>query len=97
MSLRKDSAYGYRAAISGDTMTMMRTIIALAMLLMATPASAYTCQDVRGWVAQYGTARLLVMARMYGVTKDQIQQARACFTVRRAKFNEARLSSSEHR
>ena len=59
-------------------MTLMPAIIALAMLLMATAANAYTCQDVRGWVAQYGAARVLVMARMYGVTKEQIQQARAC-------------------
>jgi hypothetical protein len=59
-------------------MTMMRTFIALAILLMAAPANAYTCQDVRGWVAQYGAARLLVMAKMYGVTREQIQQARSC-------------------
>jgi len=45
---------------------------------MTTPANAYSCHDVRGWVAQYGTSRLLVMARLYGVTKEQIQQARAC-------------------
>jgi hypothetical protein len=32
------------------SMTMMRTIIALAILLMAAPANAYTCQTcVGGW------------------------------------------------
>jgi hypothetical protein len=47
---------------------------------MTTPANAYTCHvDVRGWVAQYGASRVLVMAKLYGVTKEQIQQARACF------------------
>ena len=60
-------------------MTMMRATFALLILLMTTPANAYTCHDVRGWVAQYGVNRVLVMARLYGVTKEQIQQARACF------------------
>ena len=59
-------------------MTMMRATFGLLILLMTTPANAYSCHDVRGWVAQYGTSRLLVMARLYGVTKEQIQQARAC-------------------
>ena len=63
-------------------MTMIRTIIALAILLMAAPANAYTCQDVRGWVAQYGATRVLIMAKMYGVTKQQIQQARSCLKAR---------------
>ncbi len=59
-------------------MTMMRATFALLILLMTTPANAYTCHDVRGWVAQYGASRVLIMARLYGVTKEQIQQARAC-------------------
>jgi hypothetical protein len=59
-------------------MTMMRATFALLIVLMTTPAHAYSCNDVRGWMAQYGANRLLVMARLYGVTKDQIQQARAC-------------------
>ena len=63
-------------------MPMIRTIIALAILLMAAPANAYTCQDVRGWVAQYGTTRVLIMAKMYGVTEQQIQQARSCLKAR---------------
>ena len=59
-------------------MTMMRATFALLILLMTTPAHAYTCHDVRGWVVQYGANRLLMMAKLYGVTKEQIQQARAC-------------------
>ena len=59
-------------------MLMTRAIFALLVLLMAAPANAYTCQDVRGWVAQYGVSRVLVMAKLYGVTKEQIQQARSC-------------------
>jgi hypothetical protein len=66
---------------------MMRAIFALLILLMATPANAYTCQDVRGWVAQYGIARVLMMAKLYGVTKEQIQQGRACFRGRMTASN----------
>ena len=68
-------------------MTMMRASFVLLVLLMTTPANAYTCQDVRGWVAQYGVTRVLVMAKLYGVNKEQMQQARACFRRRMTASN----------
>lgn len=49
-----------------------------ALLLTTTPAHAYSCADVRSWVAQYGVTRAIIVAKLYGVTAAQIQQARAC-------------------
>lgn len=57
---------------------MIRVALVSLMLFVTTPAQAYSCSDVRSWLAQYGAARLLIMAKLYGLSADQIRQAKAC-------------------
>ena len=55
---------------------MMKTFIfAFALTLLVTPASAYTCQDVRAFVAENGLAQARAKARAAGMTDAQERQA----------------------
>jgi len=60
----------------------VKAILLLAALLPALSVSpsadAYTCEQVRTWHRQYGTARLLQLAKLYGVTAAQKRAAVRC-------------------
>jgi len=63
---------------------MMKTFIfafAVATMLV-TPAIAYTCQDVRRFVAENGLAQARAKARAAGMTDAQERQAAACLGIR---------------
>jgi hypothetical protein len=63
---------------------MMRNFIsALALTLLVTsPASAYTCEDVRRFVAENGLAQARAKARAAGMTDAQERQAAQCLGIR---------------
>ena len=62
---------------------MMKTFIfAFALTLLVTPASAYTCQDVRAFVAENGLALARAKARAAGMTDAQERQAARCLGIR---------------
>jgi hypothetical protein len=62
---------------------MMKTFIfAFALTLLVTPASAYTCQDVRQFVAENGLAQARAKARAAGMTDAQERQAAQCLGIR---------------
>jgi len=63
---------------------MMKTFIfafAVATMLV-TPAFAYTCQDVRRFVAENGLYQARAKARAAGMTDAQERQAAACLGIR---------------
>ena len=62
--------------------TMKNLIFAFALALLATPASAYTCQDVRAFVAENGLAQARAKARAAGMTDAQERQAAQCLGIR---------------
>jgi hypothetical protein len=62
---------------------MMKTfILVFTLTLLVTPASAYTCQDVRQFVAENGLAQARAKARAAGMTDAQERQAAACLGIR---------------
>jgi hypothetical protein len=62
---------------------MMKTFIfAFALTVLVTPASAYTCQDVRAFVAENGLAQARAKARAAGMTDAQERQAARCLGIR---------------
>ena len=62
---------------------MVKTFIfAFALMLLGTPASAYTCQDVRAFVAENGLAQARAKARAAGMTDAQERQAARCLGIR---------------
>ena len=62
---------------------MMKTFMfAFALALLVTPASAYTCQDVRAFVAENGLAQARAKARAAGMTDAQERQAAQCLGIR---------------
>jgi hypothetical protein len=62
---------------------MMKTFIfAFALTMLVTPAFAYTCADVRAFVAQNGLALARAKARAAGMTDAQERQAAACLGIR---------------
>jgi hypothetical protein len=74
---------------------MMKTFIfAFALTLLVTPASAYTCQDVRAFVAENGLAQARAKARAAGMTDAQERQAARCLGIR---IGNVRRTGSVHR
>ena len=62
---------------------MMKTLIfAFALTMLGTSAFAYTCDDVRRFVAENGLAQARAKARAAGMTDDQERQAAACLGIR---------------
>ena len=62
---------------------MMKTFIfAFALTMLITPAFAYTCADVRAFVAENGLAQARAKARAAGMTDAQERQAAACLGIR---------------
>jgi hypothetical protein len=62
---------------------MMKIFIsAFALTLLVTPASAYTCEDVRQFVAENGLAQARAKARAAGMTDAQERQAARCLGIR---------------
>ena len=61
---------------------MKTFIFAFALTLLVTPASAYTCQDVRAFVAENGLAQARAKARAAGMTDAQERQAARCLGIR---------------
>jgi hypothetical protein len=62
---------------------MMKTFVfAFALTLLVTQASAYTCEDVRRFVAENGLAQARAKARAAGMTDAQERQAAACLGIR---------------
>lgn len=56
----------------------MKIIVTTILFLYSTSAYAYSCADVKIAVATFGVAKLLTMAKFYGITSYQIKQARLC-------------------
>jgi hypothetical protein len=80
---------------------MMKTFIfAFALTLLVTPASAYTCQDVRAFVSENGLAQARATARAAGMTDAQERQAARCLGIRSGNVHRAgnvRRASNVHR
>jgi hypothetical protein len=57
-------------------------MFAFALTPLVTPASAYTCQDVRAFVAENGLAQARAKARAAGMTDAQERQAAQCLGIR---------------
>ena len=65
---------------------MMKTLMfAFGLTLLVTPASAYTCEDVRRFVAENGLAQARAKARAAGMTDAQERQAAQCLGIRMGK------------
>ena len=74
---------------------MMKTFVfAFALTLLVTQASAYTCEDVRRFVAENGLAQARAKARAAGMTAAQERQAAQCLGIRIASV---RRTVSVHR
>ena len=74
---------------------MMKTFIfAFALTMLVTPALAYTCEDVRRFVAENGLAQARAKARAAGMTDAQERQAAQCLGIRMGKV---RRTGSVHR
>ena len=73
---------------------MKTFIFAFALTLLVTPASAYTCQDVRAFVAENGLAQARAKARAAGMTDAQERQAARCLGIR---IGNVRRTGSVHR
>jgi hypothetical protein len=68
---------------SGSFDPMMKTFIfAFVLTILVTPAFAYTCQDVRAFVAENGLALARAKARAAGMTDAQERQAARCLGIR---------------
>jgi hypothetical protein len=80
-------------ATNGDPM-MKTFIFAFALTLLVTQASAYTCEDVRQFVAENGLAQARAKARAAGMTDAQERQAAQCLGIRMGKV---RRTGSVHR
>jgi hypothetical protein len=62
---------------------MMKTLIfAFALTMLGTSAFAYTCEDVRRFVAENGLTQARAKARAAGMTDAQERQAAACLGIR---------------
>ena len=62
---------------------MMKTLMfAFGLTLLVTSASAYTCEDVRRFVAENGLAQARAKARAAGMTDAQERQAAQCLGIR---------------
>ena len=74
---------------------MMKTFVfAFALTLLVTQASAYTCEDVRRFVAENGLAQARAKARAAGMTDAQERQAARCLGIR---IGNVRRTGSVHR
>ena len=74
---------------------MMKTFIfAFALTMLVTPAFAYTCQDVRAFVAENGLAHARAKARAAGMTDAQERQAARSHGIR---IGNVRRTGSVHR
>jgi hypothetical protein len=80
-------------ATNGDPM-MKTFIFAFALTLLVTQASAYTCEDVRQFVAENGLAQARAKTRAAGMTDAQERQAAQCLGIRMGKV---RRTGSVHR
>lgn len=50
----------------------------LVLLCLTSPAEAFTCEEVRAYVAQHGRAKALAHAIKSGATWKQIMDAKKC-------------------
>jgi hypothetical protein len=76
---------------------MIKTFIfAFCLTLLVTPAFAYTCEDVRAFVAENGLAQARAKARAAGMTPAQERQAAQCLrrggSVRTVSYRTVRRS-----
>jgi len=55
---------------------------AFVLTMLVTPAFAYTCEDVRRFVAENGLAQARAKARAAGMTDAQERQAAQCLGIR---------------
>ena len=57
----------------------MRVFVILGLVcLLSRPASAMTCEEVRGFVQTYGVSLVLAYAKSTGATPQEIRRGRAC-------------------
>jgi hypothetical protein len=74
---------------------MIKTFVfAFALAMLVTPAFAYTCADVRAFVAENGLAQARAKARAAGMTDAQERQAAQCLGIR---MGSVRRTVSAHR
>ena len=57
---------------------MLRTTAVVLLCLIASPATALTCEDVRAFVAEHGKAKAIAFAVSHGATWSQIKEAIKC-------------------
>lgn len=58
--------------------SLASSIAVSALYLGLTPAEAFTCKEVREWVAKYGESNVLAYARWQGYPEKKIQHAKRC-------------------
>lgn len=64
---------------------MTRIVLALALwMALPAPAQAYSCSEVRAYVARYGARLALILARANGLTAVQERAARSCLSRQRS-------------
>src|SRR6185437_17035178 len=77
---------------------MVKTLIfAFALTMLGTSAFAYTCDDVRRFVAENGLAQARAKARAAGMTDDQERQAAACRGMRMGRNGRGYRTSHTYR
>jgi hypothetical protein len=78
----RDRHTSRRRAADGFHPMMKTLLLAFALTILGTSAFAYTCEDVRRFVAENGLAQARAKARAAGMTDDQERQAAACLGIR---------------
>ena len=59
-------------------MLRLMTAAIVFLCLIASPANAFSCDEVRAFVAEHGKVRALALAIQSGATWQQIKEARKC-------------------
>lgn len=59
---------------------MLRATAIVVLCLIASNANAFTCEEVRAYVAQHGKAKALAFAIKHGATWKQIREAKKCLS-----------------
>ncbi len=57
----------------------MKVFAAMSLMcLLGQPASAITCEQVRGYVQTYGLSAVMAYVRSAGISAEEVERGRAC-------------------
>lgn len=59
-------------------MRALAFVVVMSVILISTPAAAYSCDQIRTWHREYGTVWLIRKARELGLNAAQIKAGIAC-------------------